>query len=253
MPKCQDFLLCADGSQPVQPPIVDDFCRSISALTALTALTKLSIEFKCVFGVTRKYTRPSTQAALASVLSALPSLKELSVPNIQTGPIIEALSQLTSLTLLRANRLIDINCDAPLTLPSARVLDLSHAWLQLPELCGIRAPRLQHVPVNLAVSPGHEAEFKQATEGLLQHCADLTIQMQQQMPERDLVALMSALRDSWGPTSTATNGYHHALPAKYSARGDTASPTWVLELCYWPCSGGVLQQLPRGITHLVLK
>jgi hypothetical protein len=232
---------------------VDEFCLGITALTTLTALTQLSITFNCLSDALEEYTKPQTQSALASVISALGCLRELTLPSIQAGPVTGALSQLTSLTKLSTSRLTDISREAPLVLPSTQVLDVPDAWVDVSALQGIRAARLQHVPVNLGYWQGQEAELKQAAQHLLQHCADLTLQVQQRLSEQDMVALMRSLKYNWRPSSTAMDQYHHVLPVKSGSRGHTGSPAWVLGLTYALCSSKVLEQVPPGITCLELR
>jgi hypothetical protein len=228
---------------------VDEFCLGITALTTLTALTQLSMIVSQSAVVAEQYAKPTTQSALAAALSALASLKKLSLSYVQAGPVTDTLPQLTSLAQLKIAQLSGISWATPLLLPiSLAVLELP--WLDMTGVHGIRAPGLQHVTVKARVRPGQEAELQQLTAVLLQHCADLSLLVEKGASEQDMVGLMAVLRAAWTPTSVARTSYSDDL---CSLHGISVSLAWGLTIWDAPCTQCVLQQVPPGITNLELK
>jgi hypothetical protein len=249
------YHLCALASlthlQKLQIP--GDWCLGFTALTTLTALTHLHLRSMGRHSTEQQAATSSTQSALAATLPACAGLKELHLPGVHSGPLTVALSQLTRLTQLRIKQLAGISSAAPLVLPSAHILEVPR--LSLSALCGLQAPSLQHVSVKLEISSGQVNEFRQLPWALLQHCADLTVTVsgQQGIPEQEVITLMTALRDFWRPTSTATNDYHSVDLHRRRWSADKARPAWVLTLRQLPCSQSVLQNVPTGVTYLELS
>jgi hypothetical protein len=237
----------------------DTFCLGITALTTLTALTSLSIVCNPKVGAKQQYAKPTTQAALAAALPALASLKQLSLSEVQSGPLTDALSQLTSLTQLTAHSLKGVSKETPQVLPiNLNVLELP--LLDVSALCGIITPHtLQHVTVKATIRTGRkvgrqgvEADLKHLAEGMLEHCADLSLTKAYGTSKEDMVALMAVLKDTWRPTSTARTIYTGHLLSRPGI-SDSDSLAWGLTLREVTCSPCVLQQVPTGITNLLLK
>jgi hypothetical protein len=230
---------------------VDEFCLGITALTTLTGLTELFI-VSAANNAAQQYAKLSTQSALAAALPALASLKQLSLSYVQPGPLTDTLSQLTSLTQLDVEYLTGINRATPLRLPiSLNVLELP--WLEVSALCGIiTAPNLHHVTISARLKSGQEAEFKQLAEGLLQHCADLSLSGWQGVSQQDMVGLMTVLKSTWKPTGAARARYADHLRRRHVVNHKD-SLAWGLRVRQVPCSQAVLQQVPPGINYLELR
>jgi hypothetical protein len=228
------------------------FCLGITALTTLTALTQLSILPHPAGSAARHYAKPTAQSALAAALPALASLKQLSLPYVQPEPLTDALSQLTSLTQLTLWHPTGISRATRLRLPtSLHVLELP--WVDVSVLCGIiTAPNLHHVTVSARLKSGQEAEFKQLSEGLLQHCADLSASGRQGMSEKDMLGLMTVLKSTWKPTGAARARHADHLRRRH-VMNHKDSLAWGLRVFQVACTQAVLQQVPPGITHLELR
>jgi hypothetical protein len=228
------------------------FCRGITALTTLTALTSLSMLPQRAPSAAQQYAKLTTQAALAAALPALARLKQLSLSYVQPGPLTDILSQLTSLTKLEIFRLSGISWATPLLLPvSLYVLELP--WLDVAALCGIFTPsNLHHVTVKAQLRPGPMAGFEQLAEGLLQHCADLSLMStgaEQGISEQEMMGLMTVLKSTWRPTGAARRSDN--LMFRLRIR-DKYGPAWALTMLDVPCTQRILQQVPLGITYLHL-
>jgi hypothetical protein len=223
--------------------------KGVGAVAQLTGLTKLELH---PFTLGYRLFSASEQSELGSALAAISNLQCLHIDHAPPGPVTEALSQLTTLTVLCLMQQRAVPNPGPLALPSVRSLTFLHGYITAKHLVCIDAPQLWHMPLNLALKPSDLPDLLRLCRGMLRACSSLSLNLDDFWSDKDTIAVMTVLHQDWQPSAEALCPLMSGSGSQVQGSASTNNQ-WSLALLNTHCSRKCLSLLPKGLNCLYLE
>jgi hypothetical protein len=230
--------------------------KGVSALAQLTGLTSLKLSGPhATIGAHQQFA-PEQQSELGSFLAALKGLRILDINFFPSGPVTQAVSQLTALTELILHHMDVAGNPGPVVLPSALSLRSCGNYVTPKHLADITAPQLLHLEAGMVPEPGDLNTLRLLCRGTLRAASILRLDLQNKWSKEDTATLMAMLYQSWQASAQALcAAADDTLKREHgTCSSSSSSNARERELAVWRtcCSRQCLSLVSNALTRLKL-